>query len=130
MTHGNEDLIRSGYEAFGRGDVAAVAALFADDIAWHIGGASLISGDYRGPQEVMGFFGQLGELSGGTFRLEVHDILANDEHAVVLLTARGERDGQVLAAREVHIWHVGRRPGCTEFWAFAEDQADLDKFFS
>ena len=129
MTHANEDLIRSGYEAFGRGDVAAVTALFADDIAWHIGGTSLVSGDYRGPQEVLGFFGKLAELSGGTFRLEVHDILANDKHAVVLATASGQRDGQALAAREAQIWHVadGRR---TEFWAFAENQADLDKFFS
>ena len=89
----------------------------------------MISGDYRGPQEVLGFFGKLGELSGGTFRLEVHDILANDKQGVVLLTARGERDGQALAAREAHIWHIaGGR--LTEFWAFAEDQADLDKFFS
>ncbi len=28
------------------------------------------------------------ELTGGNFRVEVHDILANDEHAVGLHTAR------------------------------------------
>ena len=76
----------------------------------------------------MGFFGKLMELSQGSFRLEIHDILANDTHGAVLVTARGERDGQTLVAREVNIWHLSDGKA-TEFWAFAEDQTAIDKFF-
>jgi ketosteroid isomerase-like protein len=103
--------------------------VFADDIAWHVGGSNQTSGEYHGHQEVMGFFVKLMELSGGSFRLDVHDILANDTHGAVLATAYGERDGQKLAAREVNIWHLADGKA-TEFWAFAEDQAVIDRFFS
>ncbi len=129
MAHPNEDLLRDGYAAFGKGDVAGVLAIFADDIAWHAGGSSRISGEYHGHQEVTGFFQRLAELSGGTFRLEVHDILANDVHGAVLVTAHGERHGRTLAARQVNIWHLADGKA-TEFWTFAEDQAALDTFFS
>ena len=128
MAHSNEDLLRRGYEAFASGDTDTVLSIFAADIAWHVGGSNQTSGDYHGHQEVMGFFGKLMELSQGSFRLEIHDILANDTHGAVLATAYGERDSQTLAAREVNIWHLSDGKA-TEFWAFAEDQTALDKFF-
>lgn len=129
MAHPNEDLLRRGYEAFGSGDIATVLSIFADDIAWHVGGSNQTSGEYHGHQEVMGFFGKLMELSGGSFHLEIHDILANDTHGVVLVTAHGERDGQTLAAREANVWSLADGKA-TEFWAYAADQAAIDKFFA
>jgi ketosteroid isomerase-like protein len=128
MAHPNEDLLRRGYEAFASGDLNTVLSVFADNIAWHVGGSNQTSGEYHGHQEVMGFFGKLMELSGGSFRLDVHDILANDTHGAVLVTAHGERDGQELTAREVNIWHLADGKA-TEFWVFAEDQAAVDRFF-
>jgi uncharacterized protein len=129
MANSNEDLLRRGYEAFGSGDLDTVLSIFDPDIVWHSGGANQTTGDYRGHQEVMGFFGKIMELSGGTFRLEIHDILANDKHGVVLLTAHGERDGQTLAVRESNIWHLADGKA-TEFWVFAEDQPAVDRFFA
>jgi uncharacterized protein len=128
MAHPNEDLLRRGYEAFAAGDIDTVLSVFADDIVWHVGGSSQIAGDYRGHQEVLGFFGKLMELSGGTFRVDVHDLLANDVHGVALVTAHGERDDQRLEARQANIFHLADGKA-TEFWGFAEDQEALDKFF-
>jgi ketosteroid isomerase-like protein len=128
MAHPNEDLLRRGYEAFATGDMNTVLALFDSDISWHVGGSNQTSGDYRGHQEVLGFFGKMMELSGGSFHLDVHDIVANDAHGVALVTAHGQRDGQAIAVREANIWHLADGKA-TEFWAFAEDQAALDKLF-
>jgi ketosteroid isomerase-like protein len=128
MTHPNEDLLRRGYQAFATDDIDTVLSLFADDILWHVAGTSQISGDYRGHQQVVGFFGTMMELSGGTFRLDVHDVLANDVHGTVLVTARAERDDQKMDVRQVNIWHLADGKA-TEFWSFAEDQDALDKFF-
>ena len=125
MTHPNEDLLRRGYEAFATGDIDTVLSVLSHDIAWHVGGSNQTSGDYHGHQEVVGFFMKLVELSGGTFRLDVHDVLANDTHGAVLVTAHGERDGQPLAVREANIWHLADGKA-TEFWAFAEDQAAVE----
>ena len=40
MAHPNEELIRGGYEAFAKGDLAEVLKRFADDIAWHVPAAA------------------------------------------------------------------------------------------
>lgn len=129
MAHPNEDLMRRGYEAFSAGDLDTVMSIFADDIAWHIGGDSELAGDYKGHQEVLGFFGKLMELSEGTFRLSVHDILANDRHAAVLVDFHVERGGRSLDSKEVHAWHVSGGKA-TEFWGFPEDQAAFDAIFA
>ena len=42
------------------------------------------------------FFARVFEVTGGTFSFELHDVLANDEHAVALFTLRGERAGKQL----------------------------------
>ncbi len=129
MAHPNEDLLRQGYAAFGTGDLDTVFGLFDDDMVWHNGGSNQLTGDYRGHQAIMGMFGKLLEVTGGTLRLEIHDVLANDTHGTVLVTAHAERDGQPITVREVNIWHVADGKA-TEFWVFPEDSAELDKMFA
>jgi ketosteroid isomerase-like protein len=129
MAHPNEDLLRRGYEAFAAADLDAVFNLLADDMVWHNGGSNQLSGDFRGHAEIMGFFGRLIELTGGTFRLDIHEVLANDTHGVVLATAHAERGGQPVAVREANIWHL-KDGKATEFWVFPEDTAALDRMFA
>jgi uncharacterized protein len=129
MAHPNEDLLRRGYEAFGTGDLDTVFGLFAPDMVWHNGGTNRLTGDYRGHEAIMGMFGQLIELTGGTLRLDIHDVLVNDTHGAVLVTAHAERDGQPIAVREVNVWHLADGKA-TEFWVFPEDSAELDKMFA
>ena len=125
----NLELIQSGYEAFGKGDIPAVLAAFSPDIAWHVPGRSMISGDYRGHDEVVGFFGKLQELSGGTFQLEIHDFLASDDHVVALVEGTAERNGRSHTFRGAHVWHVGGGKA-TEFWGTSLDQYADDQFWS
>ena len=129
MAHPNEGLLRRGYEAFAKGDMDTLNELFADDIVWHTPGKSPIAGDYKGKQEVFAFFGKIGELSGGTFKLEIHEVLANDEHGVVLATSRGQRDGKRIEDNSVNVFHL-RDGKVTEFWGHPGDQYATDEFWS
>jgi uncharacterized protein len=124
----NERLLRQGYAAFADGDLDSIRALLAEDIVWHNGGANQLAGEYTGRDEVFDLFGQLMEVTDGTFRLDVHDILANDMHGIVLVTVHAEREGRTLAMHEVHIWHL-EQGQAEEFWSFAEDVAEMDDFF-
>ena len=96
MAHPNEDLVRKGYQAFGTGDLDTLTQLFTDDIQWHTPGRSPLAGDLKGRDEVFAQFAKIAELSGGSFRLEIHDVIANDEHAIALVTASGSREGKSL----------------------------------
>jgi ketosteroid isomerase-like protein len=117
--HPNIELARRGYEAFAKGDLAALTELLADDVVWHVQGGPL-SGDYRGRDQVFGFFGRIAEETGGTFRLGVHDILANDEHTVALATMTATRGGKSIEVPVVNVTH-NRDGQVTEFWSAVTD---------
>ncbi len=68
-------------------------------------------------------------LSGGTLRVDVHDILANDEHGAALLRAKGERGEKRYDSLELDVFHV-RDGKITAFWSFAENQRATDEFWS
>lgn len=125
MAHPNEDLLRRGYQAFSNGDMATVLDILADNISWHVAGPGGFAGDYHGHQEVMEHFGKLMQASGGTFRSDIHDVLANDRHGVVLANVQAEKDGQVLTGREVHVWHLAGGKA-TAYWGMLEPHGAFD----
>ena len=127
--HPNEDLIRRGFDAFGKGDMDTLRELFDANIDYHLPGRSPLAGDYHGPDEVLGLFARIFELSGGTFQAELHDAVANDDHTVALFTARGQREGATLEDRSVLVVHV-RDGRFAEIWYLAEDLYAFDAFFS
>lgn len=138
MTHPNRELLSSAYDDFIKGGIGAVINQFDDGIRWHIGGRNRFSRDWNGKYEVSEFFRQLMDLTLGTFELEVHDVLASDEHAVVLVRERARRDGRVHDMNTVHVWMVrdrwsergGRDGVLLEFWRYPEDTYADDEFFS
>jgi uncharacterized protein len=119
--HPNGELIRRGYEAFAKGDMDTIAGLFGDDITWHGEGASVLSGDYVGKAAVFGTFAKLQEVTEGTFRQEIHAILADDDHVVVLTNYSHEKPKQ-YSGQQVFVWHV-RDDKAVECWAIPVDQA-------
>ena len=130
MPQSNAEIIRSGYEAFAAGDVPAVLAIFSDGISWHIPGRSPLAGTYTGPDEVLGFFQNLGERSNGTFNLEIHDILdSGDDKVVLLLTETAQRNGTSLTVSAVHVWGV-EDGKATTFQAYVADEYEVDEFWS
>jgi len=129
MAHPNEDLLRKGFDAFGRGDMDALRELFADDVVWHFPGKGQLAGDYRGKEEVLGFLGKSFELSGGTLRLEIHDVLANDEHGTVLTHVTGQREGKSLDDNSVQVFHISDGK-VTESWIHPGDLYAGDDFWS
>jgi uncharacterized protein len=126
-----EDLavVQTAYEAFGRGDIPGVLETFAPDIQWHIPGRNPLAGTYKGHEEVVGFFTQLMERSGGTFNLEVNDWLASDHHVVVLVRETGDRDGKRLDVEGAHIWRL-KDGKAVEFSFGSADQHHQDEFWS
>jgi ketosteroid isomerase-like protein len=129
MAHPNEELVRRGYEAFNNADVETLRQLFADTTIFHEPGRSPISGDYEGLDQVLGFFGTLAERSGGTFRANLHDVLANDEHVVGLHSSDAERDGRQVRSPTVLVFHV-RDGRIAETWSHHHDQHEFDEFWA
>ena len=127
--HPNAALLRKGYEAFDKGDVAVLTELFAEDVVWHVAGNNPLSGEHRGKEAVFAAFAKTVGVPPLSFKIELHDVLANDEHAVALVQATANRQGKQLDLRDVTVYHI-RNGKVTEFWSFAEDQRATDEFWS
>ena len=85
-------LVRQGFERFAAGDSEGLLSLFSTDAVWHVPGTSAVSGDYRGLDEILPFLRRTAELTGGTYRVEVLWVVADDQRAVAVYRAQGERD--------------------------------------
>lgn len=125
----NAALIKSAYEAFARGDVAQAFSAFAPDIFWHVPGRGPLSRDYRGHSEVGGFFQKFMELSSGTFRIQIDEVLSKGDRVVVLCTESAERGGRHWSSPQVHVWTV-KNGHATVFWQYQGDQQTEDEFWS
>lgn len=117
-------LLRQVLDAFNRGDAQAAAALMTDDIEWHeIGRADPIVGK----EALAARFGTA--LPAWEISVELHDIVANDDHAIALVTATARMGGRSLTYRTAEIYHV-RDGKISARWAFSDDTAAINEFFA
>jgi ketosteroid isomerase-like protein len=126
---GSAAMIRHGYRAIARGDFAALKPLVADDAVWHFPGRSEMAGDYAGPDGIGQMFKQLGDRTGGTLRMDLHDVTASIDHVVALQHVKATRDGRTLDAKQVVVFHVhaGR---ISEVWGpVSQTQYEDDEFW-
>jgi uncharacterized protein len=125
----NAAIIRRGYDAFNAGDMETLTEIFDEGVVWHVPGRSSLADDYQGRDATFGFFGQLAEGSGGTLRVELRHLLADDERVVGIHRNIAERDGKHLDVDVCLVFQLddGR---VTEAWEHYRDLYAYDEFWS
>jgi ketosteroid isomerase-like protein len=104
----NTRLAQSAYEAFGRGDMAALAEVMADDIEWVNPGDPADdpnAGTFKGKEAVLGWFGGLAStLDFTTF--EPREFIAQNDKVVSLVYAEAtvRTTGRAVVNHEAHVW--------------------------
>ena len=100
----------SPHEAFGRGDVPAILATLADDVAWEVwpdhsgqrAGVPHLQAR-RGPHEVSGFFAGVAGWAVNDFR--VLDVIGTGDHVVAQVAVDFTLpNGRRLVDEELHLW--------------------------
>jgi uncharacterized protein len=129
MSEPNAQIIRKAYEDFANGNIVAVFSAFDAAITWHVPGHSPLSGDYKGHDQIGGFFQRTMELSGGAFSIDVHNVIADGDLVVVLATVHAQRNGVAASFPEVHVWRL-RNGKATEFREYQGDEQREDRFWS
>ena len=95
-----EDIVRRGYKAFGEGDMEHFRAIYTPDVVQRMPGNNQLSGEHKGVDNVLGLYGQLFELSGGTFSVELTSVKTQGAKVVSVHHAKGEREGKTLDVDE------------------------------
>jgi ketosteroid isomerase-like protein len=110
-------------ERFGTGDLAEMAEWLADDVVWHqIGGDTL-----RGKQSVIDSMSGFADVE---FSMDLHDVVANDDHTIALMEVSIGTGGQSFSYRTAEIYHIDEDGKITERWAFSDDTQAINEFFS
>jgi ketosteroid isomerase-like protein len=124
--HPNAALVRKMTESFNTGDIERLADMLADDIEWHeIGRADPI----MGKEALTARFG-MGSGTPPPYQItgETHDVIANDDHTIVLAKAHATKDGRTFDYKVAEIYHM-KDGKITARWAFSDDTAAINDFF-
>lgn len=127
--HPNAQLVRAFYDARACGDRPAIRRILAADIAWHDPYPPPHGGDLHGLETVLrDVFDAAATLTGGTTRLWLEDVLANDHRAVALVGWSSTYRGRTMEGREVALYTI-RAGRIAEARFFPFDKAASDAFF-
>jgi ketosteroid isomerase-like protein len=113
--------LREGYAAFNRGDINTVLDLQTDDCVWRGRGSTKYRGDFKGKAGIVRMLSQIPQ-DFEEFKLDVHDILSNDEHAAVLVTSR--RKGKTYEDNAVHVHHINDEGKTMDLWLVSDTELD------
>ncbi len=106
MSHPNETMIRTAYDAISSGDLQPMLNMLSDEIRWNVSGDSPLAGDYEGKDGVLRFFGAIAHQYDNTLTVQVREVLANDHRAVVLTAESGTIEGHRLNWSSAHVFNL------------------------
>lgn len=109
--------------AMNAGDMSGLSEAIADDIVWWEIGASE---PVRGKQAMMDRMQTLGDYN---ISAQLHDVVANDDHLIALVSVEATRGDATLHYRTAEIHHVNNAGQVTERWAFSDDTQAIIDFF-
>lgn len=114
-------IVRSGFEAFKRGDLKTVGELFTDDAVWHGRGSTKFGGDFKGREALLGNMAQFAQTFTD-IQLDLHDILANENHVVALVNSSVKRNGKTYDDHQTFIFHLNNQGKTTETWIVSDTE--------
>lgn len=128
--HPNAALVRGLFAAFRRGDVAAIGLAIAEDAVWHFPGrAGRLAGSHRGREAIFAFLANVMELTDGSFRLELEDVVAGNERAVAIFRGHGKRGDRTLDNPTCLVIRVENNRA-VEIHEFVWNLFEVDEFWS
>lgn len=127
--HPNATVLRRTYDAYMKKDFDALKTLFAPNITWHVSGKSGVSGDYEGVDEVLDYFKQTLEDTGGTLKPEAQGFLGGEDYGAILLHVTASRQSKKLADDQMLVGKI-RDGRVIEMWQTSTNQYQADPFWS
>jgi uncharacterized protein len=123
----NVDNARAAYEAFGRGDLAALGEQFAEDAVWVTSDELPLGGEVRGRDQILANFAQIPNY-WTSFSVEPAEFIDAGEYVVVRGTQKAGNDAGSFEAPFLHLLQI--RDGKTVRGEFFTDSAKAVKLLA
>jgi ketosteroid isomerase-like protein len=126
--HPHVQLVKNYQAAMARQDFNAGRAYFDPDVIYIVPGNNKLSGVFKGPDKVMGYFGKLMELTSGTYKITKQKWLVNDTKVALVTDNYAEINSKTHTWNEVIVFEIiNEKKHAIEM--FQDDQAALDEFY-
>ncbi len=128
MSQQNIDVVKTAYEAFGRGDIPGVVATFDPNVEWiSPAGSYRLGGVHKGPEAIVNnFFMVLGEM-WDELKVTPREYIDAGDRVFVLgnATGKGKATGKTVDSPYIHMLNLkdGKVVRFEEF----EDTASINK---
>ena len=127
------DRVTSAYKALATGDRNLIAEFWAEEMVWQVPGHNHLSGWYHGLDEFLGFMGQVGALSGGSFKMETVSTIVEADWSADITRNQGKRadSEKKLDIEVVHVlrWTDGKVVA-GKGAIFGDGTTEYDQFWS
>ena len=129
MVYLDEKAIQQLIKAFNERNFEPGSMLFADDVVLHYPGKNRIMGDHIGKSGLLDFWNKQIDLTDGTFKGEIINVLQGEGNLVLIMNATAELNNQSYSWRRINHYHIveGR---VVEGWIYEGDQYIADLVFS
>jgi ketosteroid isomerase-like protein len=108
-------------------DTKIILDAFADDAVWHMSGAW---SDVQGKDALLAQWKAVAEASDDSFRVELHEMFADDDHAIGISTIRAKNGEKTMEMKEIQVFHLDAAGKITEFWGIVADEEELNAFWA
>ncbi len=98
----NLDIARSAYEAFARGDLAALKEMLSEDSTWLTSDELPLGGETRGRDSIVGNFAEIPNY-WSSFSVEPEEFIDAGDWVVVRGTQRAANDGGSFESPFAHL---------------------------
>jgi ketosteroid isomerase-like protein len=124
-------ILKLGHARFGSAHLEMLREGIADNVEWYTPGDHPLSGKVVGLEGVLDWLERSAEVTNGTFRADIHKILADEDSAAVISTYRGERKGMVLEMPGVQTFKMDPATNkIVEARIWVYDDVFVNKFWS
>lgn len=126
--HPNVSLVRRFYQSFMARDTARLYQIAGERMEFHVAGRSRFAGTHKGRDQILKLFRETGELTQHSVKIDLHALLASEEHVVGLHHITASRPGRTLNQSGCLVCHVDGGK-ITDGWLSFENPREADAFW-
>ena len=104
----SQERVMKVYAALGTLDEKIMDEYWDKDMVWQVPGHNPLSGWYHGRTAFINFMKRVGELSGGSFHMQVITITTNEEYSTDVTNNQGSRAGAPDVKLNIDVGHTLR----------------------
>ncbi len=117
------------YDAITKLDMETFVSVLDPDVEWTVPGQHDLAGTTKGVPELLAHLAEVAQRTGGSVKVEVHEVIEGDRYTVAVVEVDMAVDGHTVHDKQVHLFEL-RDGHITSVREFHGDEKSFDDLFA